>query len=983
MKMKIVMHCGGIPFNGNTVNEKSLGGSESAAYYLARELASYGCSVTLFTNHPDGGEFEGVNYVWAGNINEQTPLGHQFEYYARNTPHDILIIQRHPQAFTKSYASKMNVLWLHDLSMYRTKDAFLSQMWNVDLVLTVSEYHKQQVCEVYNIKPEFVSPVLNGVDITMFDNPPKDAPVINFVASKSKEAKLMIYSSRPERGLENLVKPNGIMDQLKGKNVHLLVCGYDNVTPQMKEYYEYLWGRCHELDNVTNIGALTKPELAAVMNLCSMHIYPTNFEEVSCITAMEAAAAGNVFISSEHAALPETCKGNRGTALIPLKDGKVDDEAFVAVVEVLLDEEEVLRDFQLCQKECSSKYSWKEAGRVFRDAVVGRFYSLSDEVSVNTLTSHFMRMSDIVHLNNIKYGIKYGATIANSKLKELNECYSFYEDGNFAEHYKNYYQYEKDRGVNYGPESLEGNLRFETVYDMFTRVEPNSFIVDYGCAHGHYTINLAKRFPKLNFVGVDIEQTNIEKAEHWAEDEGLTNVSFICSEARDLSDSLHADVLLAAEVLEHTGDVDQLVKELLSHVKVGGKMVITTPYGPWEAQGYLEHWPWRAHLYEFSYDDIQHMYGHLQDFSIATVPSGMTQYSEPLGSYVYSFTNTGVMPNKYEKVGTTIPKRQTLSLCMIVKDAEKDIERCLASALPICDEVVVGIDETSNNQNSLLLRIKKIVEEDHKLPLKIYRSASPIEVGFDDARNMVLSECVGDWVMWLDSDEELHNPQAVVPYLRNSQYDGIALPQHHISAMPAGVLKTDTPCKIFRNNKGIKFYGVVHEHPELEFGKGVEYVCGVGDAIILHHGYSLETTRRQRFKRNLELLKRDREKYPTRSLGKFLYIRDLAQMNKFQLEQMPVTDDVLERCDEAIKLWRELLDENLKMAIEAVPFYSECVRLLGKGFEYSLSLDTGMGQVNALNVKPVDARFFNYEHASSFQTKLLNEKVKYYESRYY
>jgi len=37
--MFIVMHCGGMPFNGDTVKTRSLGGSESAAYYMAKELA--------------------------------------------------------------------------------------------------------------------------------------------------------------------------------------------------------------------------------------------------------------------------------------------------------------------------------------------------------------------------------------------------------------------------------------------------------------------------------------------------------------------------------------------------------------------------------------------------------------------------------------------------------------------------------------------------------------------------------------------------------------------------------------------------------------------------------------------------------------------------------------------------------------------------------------------------------------------------------
>ena len=37
--MHIVLYAGGIPFDGETIEERSLGGSESAAYYVAKELS--------------------------------------------------------------------------------------------------------------------------------------------------------------------------------------------------------------------------------------------------------------------------------------------------------------------------------------------------------------------------------------------------------------------------------------------------------------------------------------------------------------------------------------------------------------------------------------------------------------------------------------------------------------------------------------------------------------------------------------------------------------------------------------------------------------------------------------------------------------------------------------------------------------------------------------------------------------------------------
>ena len=76
--MYIVMHCGGMPFNGNTIKEQSLGGSETAAYYVAKELAQAGHSVTIFTAHQEGGVFDGVKYEWMGEASEEVPLGQRF-----------------------------------------------------------------------------------------------------------------------------------------------------------------------------------------------------------------------------------------------------------------------------------------------------------------------------------------------------------------------------------------------------------------------------------------------------------------------------------------------------------------------------------------------------------------------------------------------------------------------------------------------------------------------------------------------------------------------------------------------------------------------------------------------------------------------------------------------------------------------------------------------------------------------------------------
>jgi len=168
--MFIVIHCGGIPFDGETIFDKSLGGSESSAYYIAKEMASKGHKVKVFTNCLKDKKTDGVEYTPCGVITQESPLGQDFDFYATGTPIDVLIIQRHPHAFNKNYASKINLWWVHDLALYRLQSEMQSQLVNIDGVLTVSQYHKNQICEVYGINPDIVYPITNGVDLSLFEN---------------------------------------------------------------------------------------------------------------------------------------------------------------------------------------------------------------------------------------------------------------------------------------------------------------------------------------------------------------------------------------------------------------------------------------------------------------------------------------------------------------------------------------------------------------------------------------------------------------------------------------------------------------------------------------------------------------------------------------------------------------------------------------------------------------------------------------------
>lgn len=1003
--MIILMHTGGMPFNGNTIKEQSLGGSETAAYYIARELAKRGHRVTLFTNTAEEGVFEGVKYISAGQPSNEHPLGARFHFYAMNTPSDVCLIQRAPGAFTYKWASKLNVAWLHDLALHRMKPMVAGAIWNIDAIFAVSEWHKQQIADVYGLNPDLIMPVTNGVDLKLFEG--KIQNDLTAIDPDAKGKIKLLYSSRPERGLEHHVRPGGIMERLAAidPRFHLYVCAYDNKVPQMAAFYDELYARIEALPNCTNLGALTKKQLADVMRQCDALVYPTEFEEVSCITAMEAMAAGLPFISSECAALPETCTDS-GSVLIPLKDGKADEDAFVTEIsDRFLTGYELKRGIadgsSMAQLSAAKRYDWAVTAERFER----HFETLFAQRQKNpeTVLQHLIQVSDYYAAEKYAHDIRVMCPQDGPAYQELHECYAFARNRTWQQHYEAYYEYEKNRGVTYGPERLDGNTRYESVAGVIAALPAGSVVLDYGCAHGHYTVNLAKRFPKLNFIGVDIAASNIDKARQWAADDGVANARFFLGSIRDgelqashdgqlAAEHGSLDVIIAAEVLEHVEAPWELVDALGQYLKPRGQLITTTPFGPWEAIGYKEHWPWRAHVHHLEREDLHDLFGKHPGFGVTVIPSGADKHTDVLGSYMCVFGKPKQPSGRinYDRKFKLLAPAQSLSVCVIARDAELTLAKCLDSIQGIADEIIVAVDEnTKDATREIAIKYAKGFSSIDEL---VFDIPSPLDSGFDAARNACIARAKGDWVLWIDADEVMFHPERLKKYLRGNGLNAYALRQIHYSVEPPGVMRVDLPARLFRNHTGVKFFGVVHEHPETEINKGIGHAMLIGDVSIAHYGYSTEDVRRKRFERNIGLLVRDREQYPDRNLGKFLWIRDLAQMCRWEAEKNggQVTEAMRARAREGIRIWEELLEADQTRMLsdtDNLDFYSTLVQVLGNGesFDFGFKLDASKlnGGPHLDKAPSYTGRFHSRAHAEKLFLKLMKDRTVNYDSKYY
>jgi tRNA (guanine-N7-)-methyltransferase len=60
--------------------------------------------------------------------------------------------------------------------------------------------------------------------------------------------------------------------------------------------------------------------------------------------------------------------------------------------------------------------------------------------------------------------------------------------------------------------------------------------LELACGKGEYTVELARRFPKRNFIGIDIKGSRIWRGARTALDENLTNVAYVVMLINDIDD---------------------------------------------------------------------------------------------------------------------------------------------------------------------------------------------------------------------------------------------------------------------------------------------------------------------------------------------------------------------------------------------------------------------------------------------------------------
>ena len=193
-----------------------------------------------------------------------------------------------------------------------------------------------------------------------------------------------------------------------------------------------------------------------------------------------------------------------------------------------------------------------------------------------------------------------------------------------------------------------------------------------------------------------------------------------------------------------------------------------------------------------------------------------------------------------------------LSICMMVKNEELHLERCLNSIKSIVarDDVELIIVDTGSKDRTVDIA-------------KGYTDRVYYKEWFNDfseMRNITISYAKGEWIFIIDADETVENVDKFIDFLNSKKiYDTYFVSEKNYTNIKNldsySLIKTP---RFFKNDGKFRYDGVVHNQPQYRLPAG--YL----DIVLGHYGYIVSDKKimDEKFNRTTSLLKNELKKKP-------------------------------------------------------------------------------------------------------------------------
>lgn len=286
-----------------------------------------------------------------------------------------------------------------------------------------------------------------------------------------------------------------------------------------------------------------------------------------------------------------------------------------------------------------------------------------------------------------------------------------------------------------------------------------------------------------------------------------------------------------------------------------------------------------------------------------------------------------------------LPRRNGLvSVCMIVKDEEIHIERCLLSFMPLADEIIIFDTGSTDRTIAIIREICPWAD--------IY--FMEWEGDFALHRNAARKKATCKWIVTVDADEQLVDTD--VNEARHHLEHNEALPDvclvREILTYPGKEITLLQP-RLTRRAAGIMYTYPIHE--QLDVGS---VDATLSSLVFLHHGYATPEEQVRKEERNLAI---------ARQMGDHPHALHSRARSAMRLEMW---DEVLENCTKL-------------METGAGPIVKVETCVLGAAAAYSLSkipeIENFLEQGKELAPHAPDIRFIELIVAASKYLATLDD----------
>lgn len=268
--------------------------------------------------------------------------------------------------------------------------------------------------------------------------------------------------------------------------------------------------------------------------------------------------------------------------------------------------------------------------------------------------------------------------------------------------------------------------------------------------------------------------------------------------------------------------------------------------------------------------------------------------------------------------------KNTISLCMIVKNEEAHLQRCLESIKDTVDEIII-VDTGSTDNTVQIAKSYKA-----KIITKPWKS------DFASARNAGLSMASGSWILILDADEELdenHRKELKI-CAEHHELDGFFLQIHNHSgnSIHSPVSTINPIVRMFRNDPHHRFRGKIHEQIAYSIvERNPNPALHITNIVIHHYGYEEQLViQKDKIRRNLDLLMQSLQEEPDDPFHHYNIAVEHMRVNNYE-SALPYLQTSL-----------SLVNHEVSYTHLLYKYKARCLFALGRQFEAIQTCESGI-----------------------------------------